>query len=430
MKKLTAFALILLASLMISGETTQQKYKKLKLPERYVKWLEEEVVYIIAPVEEEVFLQLQTDRERDLFIEAFWAQRDPSRGDKENELRTEHYRRINYANQYFGRATPRAGWKTDRGKMFIILGEPNDIVRFEGKSQVYNTEVWFYQGLSNMGLPPGFNLIFFQQDGAGEYRLYSPIKDGPMALLTSSFVDPANHLSAYRKLQEYEPELADVSLSLIPGEGLSISGRPSLTSDVLLQRIESTPLRRIKDKYAQKFLDFKDVVEVEYTANYIDSSSLVKVMKDSSGMYFVHYAIDPEKLSVNQFEDKYYTTLKLNGVVSDLDGRTIHQFEKDIGLEFDQDQIQQVNQRPLSIRDMFPIIPGMFKVSILVKNEASKEFTSLERDLLIPDEKEDLQMTSILMGYRKRDNPPPERRLRPFQMGVYQIYFQDQLVDM
>lgn len=408
---------------MISGEPAHQKTQKHSLPERFTDWLEEEVVYIIAPLEEEVFLQLQSDRERDLFIQAFWAQRDPSKGDNENEFRKEHNRRINYANQYFGRATPKAGWKTARGRMYIILGEPNDRVRFEGKNQVYNTEVWFYQGLSNVGLPPGFNLVFFQQGGVGEYILYSPLKDGPMALLTSDFGDQTDYLSAYRRLRDREPELANFSLSLIPGEGPDISGRPSMTSDILLQRIETTPMRTVKDKYARKFLDYKDIVEVEYTANYIDSDSLVKVIKDPSGIYFVHYAIEPERLSVNQINEKYYTVLKLNGSVSDLDGETIHQFEKEIRLEFDKEQIQQISQHPLSIRDMFPLIPGKYKMSILVKNEISKEFTSLERNLLIPSEKDSFQMTSILMGYKKRDNPPPENRLRPFQMGKYQIYF-------
>ncbi len=408
---------------MISGEPAHQKTQKHSLPERFTDWLEEEVVYIIAPLEEKVFLQLQSDRERDLFIQAFWAQRDPSKGDNENEFRKEHNRRINYANQYFGRATPKAGWKTARGRMYIILGEPNDRVRFEGKNQVYNTEVWFYQGLSNVGLPPGFNLVFFQQGGVGEYILYSPLKDGPMALLMSDFGDQTDHLSAYRRLRDREPELANFSLSLIPGEGPDISGRPSMTSDILLQRIETTPMRTVKDKYARKFLDYKDIVEVEYTANYIDSDSLVKVIKDPSGIYFVHYAIEPERLSVNQINEKYYTMLKLNGSVSDLDGETIHQFEKEIKLEFDKEQIQQISQRPLGIRDMFPLIPGKYKMSILVKNEISKEFTSLERNLLIPSEKDSFQMTSILMGYKKRDNPPPENRLRPFQMGKYQIYF-------
>ena len=75
------------------------------LPERYRKWLDEEVVYLITPREKEVFLKLQTDRERDIFIEAFWKQRDPTPETPRNEFREEHYRRLNYANQYqIGRA--------------------------------------------------------------------------------------------------------------------------------------------------------------------------------------------------------------------------------------------------------------------------------------------------------------------------------------
>ncbi len=78
------------------------------LPEKFRRWLEE-VVYIITPKEKEIFLQLQTDKERDLFIEAFWAVRDPTPGTPRNEFRDEHYRRIAYANKYFGRETPRPG---------------------------------------------------------------------------------------------------------------------------------------------------------------------------------------------------------------------------------------------------------------------------------------------------------------------------------
>ncbi|MBS3819422.1 GWxTD domain-containing protein, partial [bacterium] len=72
--------------------------KEDNLPERYRKWLEEEVVYIITPLEKEVFLKLKTDRERDLFIEAFWKHRDPNHSTPENEFKEEHYRRLNYVN--------------------------------------------------------------------------------------------------------------------------------------------------------------------------------------------------------------------------------------------------------------------------------------------------------------------------------------------
>ncbi len=393
------------------------------LPERYRKWLEQEVVYIIVPLEREVFLKLQTDRERDLFIEAFWKHRDQTPGTPKNEAKEEHYRRINYVNHFFGRGTPKPGWRTDRGRMYIILGEPNDIQRFEGKSMTYPSEVWFYQGKTNLGLPPGFHLVFFQEGGTGEYRLYSPLNDGPQALMTSYYGDPMDYLGAYEQLREFEPNLAQVSLSLIPGEESAAFGRPSLSSDLLIQKVETTPVRQVKEKYAQKFLEYKDIVEVEYSANYMASDSLVKVIKDLSGIYFVHYAIEPERLSVNQYEKRYSTNLKLNGTVTDSEGKLIYQFEKNISLDFDQEQMKDISHRPLSIRDMFPLIPGKHRLSLLIKNEASKEFTSLERDLLIPRD-EALQMTSLILGFEMKERTIDQDRLRPFQVGKYQIYFQ------
>jgi len=406
--------------LFLCGESGDIK----SLPERHKKWLEDEVVYIITALEKEVFLQLESDRERDQFIEAFWRHRDPTPGSPENEFRTEHYRRINHANHFYGRTTPQTGWRTDRGEIYIILGEPNDVTRYEGKSTVYNTEVWFYQGMSKYGLPPGFNMIFFQSGGTGEYKLYSPLTDGPQVLLTSYFGDQIDYIQAYQQLREFEPELADVSLSLIPGERNLAMGRPSMSSDILIQRVFTTPSREVKEKYAEKFLDLKDIIEVEYSANYIDSDAVIEILKDPSGMYFVHYAIEPERLSVNQFENKYYTTLKLNGTITDMEGKQIHQFEKDINFNFNQEQMRDVSRRPLSLRDMFPLIQGNYKMSVLMKNVVSKEFTSIERDLLIPGVQDELQMTSFMMGYAMEKKPLAPDRLRPFQIGTNHLHFQ------
>lgn len=398
------------------------------LPEIHRKWLEEEVVYIIVPIEKEVFLKLETDRERSLFIEAFWKHRDPTQATPENEFKNEHYRRISHANQFFGRGTPKRGWRTDRGRIYIILGEPNDIQRFEGKTMTYPAVVWFYQGKTNLGLPPGFHLVFFQEGGLGEYRLYSPLGDGPQALMTSIYSDPADYLAAYLQLREFEPGLAEVSLTLIPGEDSVAFGRPSIASDLLVQKVETVPTKHVKGRYAQKFFEYKDIVEIEYTANYIDNDSLVKVIKDLSGIYFVHYAIEPARLSVDLFENKYYTILKLNGTVSNMEGKRIHQFEKNISLEFNEEQIKDLSHRPFSIRDMFPLIPGNYKLSVLIKNEVSKEFTSLERDLIIPQEEDVLQMTSLLLGYDVNRRGAEQNKLRPFQIGAYQIYFQGKRV--
>jgi GWxTD domain-containing protein len=419
---LAALAMLVLFS-AVPAAVPGQKAGKIKLPETYRKWLEEEVVYIIAPTEREVFLKLQTDRERDLFIEAFWKQRDPTPGDSQNEFKTEHYRRIDYANSRLGRDAPRPGWKTDRGRFYIILGEPREIQRFEGKSSTYDTEIWFYQGKTDLGLPAAFNLVFFRDGGRGEYQLYSPVGDGPQALLSGYFGGP-DYTTAYEKLREIEPELAAVSLSLVPGETGTVYGRPSMSSDILIQRVESSPARNVESKYAQKFLQYKDVVEVEYTANYLDSDSLIKVFRDPSGSYFVHYAVEPRRLSVNQYESRYYTTLKVNGRVTTADGRLVHQFDKTVSLNLTAEEMKDASRVPFDYQDLFPLVGGDYSLSLLIKNEASKEFTSVEQALRIPQTGAAVEMTQPLLGYRTVRLEPAARRMKAFRIGPCQIYCQ------
>lgn len=391
------------------------------LPEIYRKWLEEEVVYIITPLEKKVFQALDTNRERDAFIEAFWKQRDPSPGSEENEFKTEHYRRISYANRYFGRNAPKPGWLTDRGRLYIILGEPRDRVTYAGKQNVYPSEVWWYQPDSQIGLPPGFSLVFFQEKGSGDFRLYSPLKDGPQKLLAAYDGDPMDYLAAYKELAETEPGLAHVSLSLIPNEERVDIGRPSMVSDILVQKIEETPQRLLKDRYAQKFLEYKDIVELEYTANYTDSDSLIHITKDRGGVHFVHYVVELPRLSVGSYENKYYFSLKLNGSISDQKGTIIYQYEKPISYQFSADRFKEFDLKPFNLHDMFPIIPGDYKFSVLVRNETSKEFTSFEANLTIPAEDDMIRMSSLLLGYKSDLEELKEKRLKPFHLGSYLI---------
>lgn len=392
------------------------------LSPRFKIWLKEEVCYIITPLEKEVFLQLQTDRERDFFIEAFWKHRDPTSGTPENEFKEEHYRRINYANHHFGRDGPWPGWKTDRGRIFIILGEPRGIDHYTGDTQICNTEVWFYQGLTQYGLPSGFNLVFFQKDGVGEYVLYSPSADGPQALLTSYYGDQADYVQAFQTLRKINPSLAKVSLSLIPGE--SSYGHPSLASDMLIQNIHTVPQKELKDNYAQKFLAYKDIVEVEYSANYIDNDSSIKILQNPLGVYFVHYVVEIMKFSLQQYQDKYSTHFKINGNVSDSEGKTIYQYEGSISVELDEDQLKSIAYKPFDIYDMFPLTAGFYKFSVIIKNEVSKEFTTLEKDIIIPEDDSALGMSSLVLGYKMEQASPETQNLKAFKLGSFQILHQ------
>jgi GWxTD domain-containing protein len=412
-----AAALTILASADLPAQ-------KSALPAAHKKWLDEEVVYIITPLEREVFLKLQADRERDLFIDAFWKHRDPTPNTLENEFRTEHYRRITYANKYYGRSAPMPGWMTDRGRIYIVLGEPMNIERFDNKSGIYPVEIWFYQNKESYGLPTGFNIVFFQKSGLGDFKLYSPSSDGPMALMTNYIGDPIDYESAYKALNEIDATVASASLTLIPGDNMGAYGRPSLASDMLIQRVENAARFQIAENYARKFLEFKDVVEVEYSANYLESDVMTKVTRESSGAYFVHFAVEPKRLSVGGYEKSYSTLLKVNGTVATPEGKTVYQFDRPITVTLDEDQMKMAAAQPFEFHDMFPLVPGTFKFSVLVKNEESKEFMSFEQMLNIPGATPVLQMTSPVLGYKSARADASKPGLRPFQVGPFQLSIQ------
>ena len=417
--------IVLILAICAQAVTAQVPSLKPKdLPPAYRKWLEEEVVYIITPLEREVFLKLHSDRERDLFMDAFWKRRDPNPATEENEFRTEHYRRIGHANHFYGRTSTLPGWKTDRGRMYIILGPPMDVQNIEVQSGTYPAEIWFYQDQQAKGLPAGFHLVYYKKGGVGDFKLYSPLQDGPMALLTSYWGDPGDYLAAYQELRELQPSLADVSLTLIPGENSVALGRPSLASTMLLQGVETAGWRLVEDKYAQKFLEYKDIVEVDYSANYLESDSLVRIFQAPNRMFFVHYALEPARLSVSESEGRYYANFKFNGTLTGADGRLVYQFEKTMSFNFDQEQMQRINYQPFSLQDMFPLVAGSYRFSVLVKNEVSKEFTTLEKNLVIPADQASPWITPILLAFKSTAVSAAADRLRPFQLGGNQFYAQ------
>jgi GWxTD domain-containing protein len=111
----------------LTDKEKKEQEKKLKgeVSKVYKKWLDEDVRYIITDEEKTAFKQLSNDEERDNFIEAFWARRDPTPDTVENEYKEEHYARIAYANEHFAAGIP--GWKSDRGRIYIMYGKPDEI---------------------------------------------------------------------------------------------------------------------------------------------------------------------------------------------------------------------------------------------------------------------------------------------------------------
>jgi GWxTD domain-containing protein len=414
------FLLFLALFFLLSMLGNAQKLSPKDLPEKYRAWLEEEVVYIITPREKEVFLQLQTDREREMFIEAFWKQRDPNPDTPENEYKEEHYRRIDYANRTFGRESPGPGWRTERGRIYITLGEPRMIERYENESEIYPTIIWFYDGMAEYGLPTAFNVVFFKRSGIGEYELYSPIKFGPQHLLIHFKGDPMDYTSAYRELIGIEPNVASISLSLLPSEAQHLPS-PSLASEILIsQMIPNAPHEKVKDIYAEKLLKYKDFIQVDYSTNYIDSDALVKVIQDESGMFFVHYLIEPSKFSIEDVRGQYYSNFEVNGRVHDLEGRTVYQFDRRVPIKFNREQLESIRAKLFSFQDLFPLVEGSYKFDVLMKNTVSREFTSFEVSLTIP-EASSLVMGDLTLANRIVEDSKYKGKNKPLLIGSTQL---------
>src|SRR5712691_599474 len=129
-KRTLICVLLLVLSVGLAADQAGAIDKEKKVKDRregkdqYNKWLNEDVVYIITDEEKAVFKKLTTHEEREKFIEQFWLRRDPSAGTMENEFKEEHYRRIAYANERFASGLP--GWKTDRGRIYIMFGKPDE----------------------------------------------------------------------------------------------------------------------------------------------------------------------------------------------------------------------------------------------------------------------------------------------------------------
>jgi len=416
--------------------------EKIRLPEKYEKWLKEDVAYIITPAEKEVFLKLETDKERDLFIGEFWRQRDPTPGTPGNEYKEEHYNRIRFVNERFGQLSPLEGWQTDRGRTYIVLGSPYHVEKYH-TIETYPIELWYYHGDPKLGQPPAFRLLFFRRGGAGEYELYSPMSDGPKDLVHFVLNDPdqktmltqdvlmgttqdrfdstvdALDREAYKILKnQVSFELAEAAFSNFPGRD---GPQNRLPSEIMVQQMETLPHRLVRDDYAYDFLEHKAVVEVSYSVHFMGNRNLVNVIRDPTGLFFVNYTIVPDALSVDLFQEKYFTNLRLSLRVTDPGGRTIFQRERNVPIELREKELKTIGERPFHLCDSFPLISGRYKLNLLLENTVSKEFTSFEKDVYVPGP-DDLNMSLPVFSRMVYKGLPKGQAVRAYQIGDVQIY--------
>ncbi|HSA96849.1 MAG TPA: GWxTD domain-containing protein, partial [Acidobacteriota bacterium] len=399
----SSIGVALLVPLLAGLLGAQAKVREKDLSPKYQEWLKLTTTFIL-PAEREVFLALSDDRERDIFIEAFWKQRDPTEGTPPNEYKDEMEARFKYVNEYFRRGTVREGWMTDMGRIHMILGAPRSIERFEGNAGLYPVQVWYYYGDAAKGLPANFVMIFFQR-GGGEFKLYNPISDGPGSFIVDTRgLDLTDHQAMYDKIRELAPTLATVSLSLVPGQ-IPYGYMPSPQASLILAKVFDSPKKDINPAYATHFLNYRGIVSTEYLTNYIESDATVEIVRDAIlGLDFLHFAISPRKASIDYYQpkDQYYCNFKLSVSLRRGDA-VVFQYSRDYPFYFPADRVANVQANGIAVQDLFPVAEGTFALSILLQNAVGKEFSLLERSIEVPAADGPVALADPIVGYGLRD---------------------------
>jgi len=373
---------------------------------KYDKWLNEEVVHIISPGEREVFSALAADGDRDLFIEEFWRQRDPTPGTPENEFRAEHYRRIDYVNKRFGAGSAVRGWKTDRGRTLIILGPPLNVERF-ASADTTPLEIWYFLTELRWDLPTYFRLLFFQEYGADEFKLYNPAADGPKRLVP--FPDrfrPGKNIvpgeaaaakanppagwtpedkRAYEVLVTYvTSEAAEASISCFPG--FSDPG-DTVRSAALIDQLPALPAKRIDNNYAREFVKNKAPAGVSYSVHPVECRSEVAALQDESGGFKVNYVLGPRVLGFDYFRNHYFAGLRTTIRATGAAGKTAFQDVRFTPVELVRTELEAVSESSPELHGSFALGPGSYTVDLLLENTVSKEFASVTKKITIPPDK-------------------------------------------
>ena len=399
----------LLFSLFLSGKD--------KLAPHHQEWLDT-VEPIITKMERDVFFQLKTQEQRDKFITLFWNRRDPLPDTKKNEFYEEYMERVRYANLNFGRNTAKLGCRTERGQFYLLLGPPLSREIYTGSQDLLPLELWSYNGDIKLGLPSYFYLIFFQPHGLGEYRLYSPGVAGPARLLSPSVsMRSINRNQAYQIIRRSAGELAKASLSYIPDDSSLMSS--SLSSDILVSKIYELPEKKFTDSYAVDFLKLEDHVETDYLDDYIENRFDAKIFR-IDGQNYLHWTLEPEKINFATYEGSTYASFQLITRIEDVEENLILEKNEEIPLKISPEEYERYNRRIFAFQDLIPVIPGQYKLFLLLKNKTGKDFTSTQITFSVPGKSSDPQLSELLLYQdRQRLGENQRNRIKAFSFSGY-----------
>ena len=425
------------------GKKNLRKLEK-ELATPYKKWLEEEVPYIITDEERSAFLQLQTNEEREQFIEAFWQRRDPTPDTVENEFKEEHYRRIAYANERFSSGIP--GWRTDRGRIYIIWGPPDEIESHSagstynrpmseggGQTTVYGFDDWTYHYMEGIG--QNITIEFVDPTGTGEYHIsLDPGEKDAMAHVPGggpSLLEEMGLSTQAARFTRSDGSTAPLGMAQINGQG-------GLESQNEFTRIEQ--YAKVQAPPPVKFKDLEEVVSSRILRNQISFDYRFDFMRITGDTILVPVTVQIQNKQMT-FRDKdgvQSASLNLFGRISSMTGRVIQTFEDVIQRDFP-DTLLESSLKGFSIyQKAVPLRPGLYKLDLVIKDVNSGNVGVVNTRLAvspIPDDK--LEASSLILADQMEPVSSKDVGVGQFVLGSTKVrpkldseFHEDQAMDI
>jgi GWxTD domain-containing protein len=380
---------------------------KHELTKTYKKWLDEDVAYIITDEERAAFKQLSNDEERDNFIEAFWQRRDPTPDTEENEYKEEHYQRIAYANEHFAAGVP--GWRTDRGRIYIVFGKPDEIESHPsggsyerpmeeggGETSTFPFEQWRYRYIEGIGQE--VIIEFVDTCMCGEYHMTMDRSEKDALLMTPN-----------AGLTMWEQMGMSNKAARFNGGGLERLGAgPDSASLQTKQFDRLEQFAKLQQAPKIKFTDLTEEVNSKVILNPMPfdvRSDFVKVTSDTVLVPVTIQMRNRDITFVNK-EGVQRGTVNIYGKLSTLTNKIVQTFEDTVQVDVPAELLPRTAENASVYWKAMPLRPGHYKLYIAVKDVNGDRKGVYSRSVTVPEYSEDKLATSSLIVADQMEKVP------------------------
>jgi len=382
-----------------------------KLGGVYKKWLDEDVRWIITDEELSAFKKLTTNAERDIFIEGFWQRRDPTPDTAENEFKEEHYRRIAYANEHFAAGMP--GWRTDRGRIYVMYGAPTSIDAHPmggpyqrspeeggGQTSTFPFEVWRYRYLEGIGQE--IEIEFVDDCGCGAYEMtLDRSKKDALLHVPNAGLTTFEEMGQANKADRFRGGLESI------GEGPFNRNNQTKQFD----RLETfAKLNRAPDI---KFRDLQnELVTHKFRTNLLPFDVQVDFVKLTSDTVLVPITLQvPLKgLTFANKDGIQRAVVNVYGQLTKLSGQIVQTFEETLRRDIPAELLEkEINNVSLYWKAL-PMRPGLYRLDVVMKDVNGDKTGIFSRSYTIPDFGDE-KLTSSTLILADQMEPVPAREV-------------------